>query len=261
MEGGQINPSAYEYSDDDEVISRSVEYVESSYDQEDSNDSDGEVAHETDELLISNMIEQDVLYRTRRDITIFTYCFILHSVIVEAPLCVLESLIRCFIFFLLSLFLLFIYFLSLPVIGCKAQNSSRCSTSPFPPLLRSSALCFLESILSFALGLSLSIPCCILLIYRDFNGVDDWNLHSVPSLLGWIDPRRLAMISLGQGASARNSSFTQSPFGPSLPQNCQEEMMDTIIPPPALVPIDNNPSLFTSPLCFPREILLFLRSR
>jgi hypothetical protein len=208
------------------------------------------------------MIKQDVLYRTKRDITIFTYCFIIHAVLVEAPLCVLESLIRSLIFLLSGVFLMFLYLLSLPVIAClsKFQNSSYFSFSPLPPLFRGSVLCLLESIVSFALGLSLSIPCCILLTYRDFNGVDDWDLHSVPSLLGWIDPRRLAMISLGQGASARNSSFSHSPFDPRLPQKCQEEVMDTIVPPPALLPIDNHPSLFSHPLCFPREILLFLRS-
>lgn len=241
------------------TTSRPVEYIESP-DDKDSESDDGEAAHEADELLISHMIAQDVLYRTKRDITVFTYCFIIHAVLVEAPLCVAESLIRCLIFLFFSLSLLFLYCLSLPLVSCLYKSSS-CSLSPLPPLLRTSALCLLESVLSFALGLSLSVPCCILLIYRDFNGVDDWNLHSVPSLLGWIDPRRLAMISLGQGASASNSSFTHSPFDPTSPHRSQEEIMDTITPPTALVPIDSNPSLFSAPLCFPREILLFLRSR
>jgi hypothetical protein len=251
------NPSAQDYSDDEDILDeeappiRPVEYVES--------DDEAEVDEETDEL-ISSLIDRDVLYRTKQDITIFTYCFILHAIFVEAPLCVLEAILRCLFFFITGIFLLFLSLFALPFsIFCVSNPQNlQSSSTPLPPLLRAAILCLLESLHSFALGLSLSIPCCILLIYRDFNGVNEWKLHPIPSVIGWIDPRRLAMISLGQGATARNSSFAHSPFE-QLPQ-IEDEMMDSIAP-PVVFQFTFRPSVFSTPLCFPREVLLFLRSK
>jgi hypothetical protein len=179
--------------------------------------------------------------------------------------CVLESALRCLLFFFTGLFLILSSLFVLPLSFFCLSNpqnhlQSRSASQPLPPLLRAALLCLLESLLSFALGLSLSVPCCILLIYRDFNGVNEWHLHPVPSLLGWIDPRRLAMISLGQGATAVNSHLTHSPFQQFLKSESEEdEVLDSIIP-PVILQFTDPPSVFSTPLCFPREVLLFLRS-
>lgn len=257
------NNSSLDYSDVEEEEEDSSRHHSSRRlqpgDYVKSDDDEGEDIRESDELLISNLVDKDILYRTKRDITIFTYCFIIHAIVFEAPLCVLESCIRCIVLCITCIFFLVLYLLSFPLAICFQSTTSisvHCTT-PLPPLLRVCLLCLYELILTFGLGLSLSIPCCILLIYRDFNGVDEWELHPIPTIFGWMDPRRLAMITLGQGSTAKNSNFLHSPI---ISSAYQEELMDSFTPPSLLLPLQ-YPSIFSIPFCFPREILLFLRSR
>ena len=74
-----------------------------------------------------------------------------------------------------------------------------------------------EGILFFSAALTLAVPCAApLTVYRDLwrSGLDgrlqdsydddDWDLQSIPTVLGSVDPRRFAVFTRGQGAVAAN---------------------------------------------------------
>jgi len=198
-----------------------------------------ESASNEDDSLISNMRREDVV-RTRQDILAFTYCFILHAVVVEGPLAGVEGFTRGGLFGVISVLLL--------VSGCVCVlfglifrsytflNSLGCR------LLTMGRGMLLESVLSTAAGITLLFPGAILVVYRDFNGEDEWDLHPLPSVLGWVDPRRIAVITVGQGGSARNAAIEVDINSVDL-NFCT---MDTLCE-------------GRSMMCFPRQVMLTLQ--
>lgn len=289
------NPHAHDYSDEEDDENEEEVYEEKQnqnnnknklltnvkdqenqyYSDEDNNSDDDEENFSNEEegdendQLISNLIKKDVLYKTQQDITIFTYCFIIHAIIIEAPLCIIESFLRSFLFFIFCCFFFILFLLTLPYsIFFRNQLSKQTTTTSIttsllnlPPLLSITLFLLLESLLSFSLGFSFFIPGLILLIYRDFNGVDDWKLHPMPSVVGWIDPRRLAVITLGQGSSAVNASVqwklvsTSNNISAVYLSDKRIEIMDSL-----KYNLMKEPTIFTQPFCFPRDLLSFLRS-
>jgi len=56
-----------------------------------------------------------------------------------------------------------------------------------------------------ALAVSLTFfPCGGCFVYWLYKAEGDWNVSSIPTVVGWVDPRRLAAYSFGMGSSACN---------------------------------------------------------
>jgi len=65
-----------------------------------------------------------------------------------------------------------------------------------------------EGLLLMSATLTLAIPGMALMVYRHFDADgDDWDLHPIPTLLGYVDPRRFYTFCLGQGSMASNAFY------------------------------------------------------
>jgi hypothetical protein len=67
-----------------------------------------------------------------------------------------------------------------------------------------------EALLSLVAMLTLLVPCAACLPYRGFDSEEEWELRPLPTVLGWIDVRRLCVFSYGQGNTAGNVVFDRS---------------------------------------------------
>lgn len=114
-----------------------------------------------------NVEAQRVIEATAPAIEAYACCFRVHACLVEGPCAAVEALFWAQIYL----------------------AASCCG----PSYLR-------ESCLFCALALS-PISC----VYRDFNAqADEWHLRPAPTVLGWVDPRRLGVLMFGQAATACN---------------------------------------------------------
>ena len=117
----------------------------------------------------------------------YTACFFGHSFLCEAPLAVAEGLVRA--------------------------AGSLAAAAALAPLNRPRARLYLREAALFGAGaLTLAVPCAIQAAYADFSTDNDaWDLRPLPTVCGWVDPRRFCVLSLGQGAAARNARDFRGP--------------------------------------------------
>lgn len=129
-------------------------------------------------------VEAEKVYRnTITAIRLYGCCFRFHGCCCEAPCAAIEA-------------------------GCRAPcylfGAIACAT--ICQFVRSHELAR-EGSLFLGLALSLGtapilLPCCA---YANFDAyADGWKLGPVPTVLGYVDPRRLCVVSYGQGANADN---------------------------------------------------------
>ena len=199
-----------------------------------------DIASEED-ILIEQLVSNDVYQRTTNAITMYTYCFIAHALLVEAPLAVVEGCIRSIIGVIfvatVAIFGLVCVILSLLDKPCGSDFGIAARLC-----IRVGLVACFEVAITIAGAISLAVPFVILFVYREFNGVDDWSLHPIPSVVGFVDPRRFAVVTLGQGNSATNKDMKL--------KGSSKEVMDSI---------SFNGDLDSASLCFPRQVLLLLR--
>ena len=119
----------------------------------------------------------------------------LHAVMVESPMAVIEAFLRGFVL----LFAAFIMTLSILIsLTCLNGHWFVHSVITARKMLR-------ESLLTFVTGMSLLFfPCGSCFVYWNYKAEGSWEVGPIPTLLGWMDPRRLSTFSLGQGRDAKN---------------------------------------------------------
>lgn len=149
-------------------------------------DVEADHSHDKDILLIESRLkaEAEKVHRnTMTAIRLYGCCFCFHGCCCEAPFAAIEAACRapCYL---------------LGAIAC----ATTCQFMRSHELAREGAL-FLG--LALSLGtVPMLLPCWA---YASFDAhVDGWKLGPVPTLLGYVDPRRLCVVSYGQGANADN---------------------------------------------------------
>ena len=122
----------------------------------------------------------------------------LHAVMVESPMAVIEAFLRAFVL----LFAAFIMTLSILIsLTCLNGHWFVHSVITARKMLR-------ESLLTFVTGMSLLFfPCGSCFVYWNYKAEGSWEVGPIPTLLGWMDPRRLGTFSLGQGRDAKNEEM------------------------------------------------------
>lgn len=107
---------------------------------------------------------------------------LINAVVFEAVLCVIESVIRCLA---LALLLIIIY-----VACCCTKLGIKSNLWNLEGIARR------DLILSAAAMLTLMIPGFILFVYRERETIGRWNLAPIPTILGKVDSRRFATITI-----------------------------------------------------------------
>ncbi len=130
----------------------------------------------------SASLSSDELYYWR-----FLY---INAIVVEAPICVIEAILRVLVLIVLIL-LITIYYLAI-------YRSISAAKGEVKVLLRDIAL-------TLVAGGTLLFPGIILYIYRNFHPRDEWNLALLPTPIGLIDCRRFLVLTVfGSASLARN---------------------------------------------------------
>lgn len=188
--------------------------------------------------IIEELVSRDIHQRTQNTISAYAYCFIAHALFIEAPLIAIEGVFRTGLgtIGIICILLTGCAFGAISFIGGKFEYSVFYSN-----MLTQSSLLAVEVAVSLAAALSVMIPGVILFVYREFNGIDDWKLRPIPTVLGWVDPRRFAVITLGQGSSAVNVCVKTNMYHDSV------DLMDSVVVTSIIDPVC---------LCFPRQVLL-----
>lgn len=130
----------------------------------------------------SNRIYSDFLYYYR--------CLLINAVFIEAPLAVLEGVLRSFSLTALGI-----------CIFLRRVWTYREICGPVNELYR---VYYREVILTLAATLSIALPFMICYVYRKYSLQDDWDLTPIPTILGYVDVRRFGAISLNGGSLAKN---------------------------------------------------------
>jgi hypothetical protein len=160
---------------------------------------------EDDDRLETITEDGDLLLRS------FPCMVIFHSTFCESPACVIEGLIKCPILLLSSILCLAIGVLLMPF-----KSGS----------MRLGIALFRESCLFLAASLSLAIPGVLAFtVYRQFDSLNDWDLRPIPTIIGYVDPRRFGAIESGDGMLAQNGIYRGEEEGGG-------ESMDSWLPPP-----------------------------
>lgn len=123
-----------------------------------------------------------------------------NAILVDAPFAALECLIR-------SLYLSFLLVIHLVYLIVTSKGKIRVFCDSNFSTLRDIAI---EILISSVCFLSLLIPGFVLIVYKEFDGSFEWNLSPLPTLIGWVDPRRLLVFCLGVGRMARNRDMDRS---------------------------------------------------
>ena len=136
--------------------------------------------------------------RSYRALLQFDFIVLLvNAVLIEAPLCIVEGLLRCTVLSVLYLSLL-----------CYPRYNS---SNPFHTLTVSAIL--EDVIFSLSAVAVLCIPGAILIIYRNYVD-DEWEVGPLPTLIGWSDMRRFGTVTvLGNASLASNMDTTGYPSG------------------------------------------------
>eukprot|EP01041_Mallomonas_annulata_P002221 gene2221-4316_t len=167
--------------------------------------------HEDDLIEEISQTESNVLRAfadTEDDIRNYAKCFYVHACLFEGPAACIEATLRFFLFIFIASVILFF-----AIITCKRS-------------IRPLAICYIrEALLSGAAAIALLIPGIVLLVYKDFNPEDDWDIAPIPTILGYVDVRRFIVFSFGQGESASNIHFSGV-------MNSQDSWTGTVLLPP-----------------------------
>lgn len=149
-----------------------------------------DIENQNERILLESRLEE-VLVKTEPDIRNFSRCFYVHAIVFETPIAVLEGLLRCLVFAVITI----VAFLQL-TFRCERDSIVQVCT----PYLR-------ESLLSIAMASTVIVPGTILFAYRDFHPEDNWDIHPIPTLFGNVDVRRFIIFSFGQGELASNIEY------------------------------------------------------
>jgi len=155
--------------------------------------------HENEKLLSSPneraraSANAEIMRKTTLVATSYQMCVYINAFLFEGPLGVLEAGIRSMFFFGVVILLILIRY----TLKSSLHNL----------MLH----CLKECIISFAAGISLIIPGMACIIYYKYNASDDWDLYPIPSIIGWVDPRRFLVFTIiGGGSIARNVTLHTS---------------------------------------------------
>ena len=135
-------------------------------------------------MLSSSTLEENIQSSTSFDMCCYALFLRVNAVVIEAPLCAAEAILRATFFFILFVFLGTL---------CTCRRSS---------LVTTALLMLNECIVSIAAAASLLVPGLILFIYRNYNADAAWHLATLPTVLGWVDCQRFCIISFSGGATA-----------------------------------------------------------
>lgn len=129
--------------------------------------------------------------RSEYDLKCYTRFLLINAILIEAPIAVLEGALR----------------LTLLLVACALKTAFFCifKQTYQHQIVLTLHLYFREILLTVAAIISLAIPGCIYLVYREFSYENDWELRPIPTILGVVDVRRFAAITFGGGALAVNS--------------------------------------------------------
>lgn len=143
---------------------------------------------EESDTLLDEVIYEDKPTNDELRFVRFSLC---NAVLLEAPFCFLEGLVRCILIILIGISLGF----------CSAQQSQgeRNYRDKLKTILKD--LC-----LTLAACVFFLIPGYILFVYRSYSAHHSWQLSPLPTVFGPIDPRRFGTITmLGFGRVASNA--------------------------------------------------------
>lgn len=158
----------------------------------------------------------------------FKCCFMFHACLCEAPAGVLEGGLRAGVHAVGAMAM------AVTAAMVRVSESPPASPSDTEPEFEDvpvSTTCFhhaqawaRESVLDCAATLSFLVPCSTWFIYKDFRADEDdsWSLRPLPTVAGWVDPRRFAVVTWGQGSDASNVLVSDAPDAAP-----QERPMDT----------------------------------
>lgn len=120
----------------------------------------------------------------------FVWCIQLHGCLCEAPLAVLEGVIRAPCYFLAAAW---VFIVGRVGASSPAQRENR------DRLLGQAQALAREGALLLAACLTLSLPCATYFtIYGDARGEHVWDARPVPTILGSVDPLRFFVFAHGQ---------------------------------------------------------------
>lgn len=117
---------------------------------------------------------------------------LVNAVVFEAAMCVIECIIRCII---LGTLLIVIY-----VSYCCTILGVETDLWSLEGIIRR------DFVLSAAAMLTLMVPGFVLFIYREHETIGGWSLSPIPTILGKVDSRRFATITMfGLGSLSLNA--------------------------------------------------------
>jgi len=127
---------------------------------------------------------------TEQDIQSYRFFFMIHAIFCEGPGAIIEGLFRL----IALLFIILILFL-LGLISCRSK------------FLHQGLGFIREFLITLVAVFSLIAPGMVLFVYSNFDAELEWDLKPIPTLLGWVDARRFAVITFGQGEFAGNINY------------------------------------------------------
>ena len=132
--------------------------------------------------------QQTLVYATTKlDICCYSFWIFLNAALLEGPLAAAEGCVRASVFFAAGTLVL------LPAMALRQAD-----------LVAFARLLLKEGLLSLAAAISLAVPCMACAAYRRYRMDVDWPLAPLPSMLGWVDSRRFAVLTYGNGSFACN---------------------------------------------------------
>eukprot|EP01038_Epipyxis_sp_PR26KG_P015632 gene15632-21134_t len=160
-------------------------------DDDSNEDNDEDEAHSP--LLndsIDSNIDVSINYNfSNYDILFYSILTLIQAIVIENPFCVLEGIIRAAVLFII----LFVYLLAL----CYIKQPSTVLSKLLLVYVR-------EILLTLAATLTLLIPFSIMFVYRYYSATHSWELTPIPTIFGWVDPKRFFVICYGRGSLASN---------------------------------------------------------
>jgi hypothetical protein len=118
---------------------------------------------------------------------LYTFMVFFHGALCESPAAVLESLVRCVVSFSKGL-----------------VHATASLTTTQEHAWAQAVYEFRESFLFLCLLPSLLLLFPGGLVYRSFDPLEPWEVNSIWTIVGRVDPRRLSAFTFGQGSDATN---------------------------------------------------------
>ena len=134
--------------------------------------------------------ESIVRATTSRDIWMFTIYIYINAFLIEGPLAACEGVCRSILFLVSGAFIL------LTAVASREKY-----------FLILSGKLFREASLCAAATLTLLVPGAGIFVYRRYHQDGEWDLSTVPTILGHVDSRRFISFSYGNGSFASNVRY------------------------------------------------------